>query len=68
MAYIFDITDPGHQDKANQLFILSKALRHYQRRYFRTRNYKDLDLARKAESELDKFIKQIENPKLSLTT
>lgn len=64
MDYIFDINDPGARQKANKFFLLTKALRNYQRRWLKYKDYKDLDLARKAAAKVDKLIKSITNPEL----
>jgi hypothetical protein len=50
----------------NEFLIKVKELRKAQKTYFRTRNFNDLNKAKRLEKEVDEMIEKLENPQQSL--
>jgi len=63
---IFDPNNSDHIRVANELFNAVAAMRHRQRNYFKHRDPRSLDLAKRAECKVDKIINSITEPKLEL--
>lgn len=52
--------------KMNEFIKLVKELRKAQIKYFRTRNYNDLNKAKQLEKDVDAKISELENPQQNL--
>lgn len=50
----------------NEFINLVKELRKSQKKYFRTRNYNDLNIAKQLEKDVDAMIIELENPQQNL--
>ena len=60
----FDPHNPDDLNLANELFRVVEAMRHHQRNYFKHRDSRSLDLAKRAEAKVDRIINSKNEPKL----